>query len=264
MRLTLNQLEVAHQFWDEMAGFPAGQAEQALLHLMKSVAREIDADNAVWVGAVRMSQARSASDDPQQGWRGLAVRHLYPDPHVLERSVEAAKQQDTDPALTTRALVANAGVFRVNRLRDGFVDFETFQKTAHYRAFYLDVGITDRIFVGTPVNQSAEGFLLFDRFHRIKRFTNRDASFVAHVLRGLKWFHRELLLSLGLLIAESPLTTTEQKIVSLLLTEKSEKEIADVLNQTPTTTHKYITGILRKFGVSGRTGLLALWLGRQA
>lgn len=264
MRLTVSQLEAAHQLWDEMAGFPAGKADEALVHLMKSVAREIDADDVVWIGAIRMSSGTCATHDPQRGWRGMAIRHLYPNPQILQKSAEAARQQDTDPALTTRALVANAGVFRVCRLRDGFVDFKAFQETAHYRSFYLDAGITDRMFVGTPINEHAEGFLLFDHFHRHRHFTKRDVAYVSHVLRGLKWFHRELLLSLGLLIASEPLTATEQRIVSLLLTDKSEKEIAAALNQTPNTTHKYITGILRKFGVSGRTGLLALWLGRQA
>lgn len=263
MRLTVNQLEAAHQIWDEVSAFPAGRVEEALIHLMKAVANEIEADNAVWVGAIRLSRSPASSNDPQRGWRGLAVRHMLPVPLVLDRGTEAAKQQDTDPALTTRALVANAGAFRVSRLRDGFVDFKSFQKTLHYRVFYKEVGITDRMFIGTPVNKDAEGFLLFDRFHRKKQFTVGEATFAAHVLRGLKWFHRELLLSLGLLVAKEPLTVTEQRIVSLLLTEKSEKEIAAELNQTPTTTHKYITGILRKFGVSGRTGLLALWLGRQ-
>jgi DNA-binding CsgD family transcriptional regulator len=56
----------------------------------------------------------------------------------------------------------------------------------------------------------------------------------------------------------------ERRIVSLLLTDRAEKEIAAELGQKPATTHKYITGILRKFGVRGRTGLMALWLGRRS
>lgn len=264
MRLTVAQLESAHLLWDEMAAFPAARADDALTHLMQSIAGAIGADDVVWIGAARLASGPSSRRDPQLGWRGLAVRHLNPDPLILQRSAEAAKQQDTDPALTTRALVAGAGAFRVSRLRDGFVDFPTFRRTPHYRVFYQEAGITDRMFVGTPVSRDAECFLLFDRLHRAKRFSHRDAAFAAHVLRGLKWFQRELLLGQGLPLAKEPLTVTERRIVSLLLTEKSEKQIAAELGQTPATTHKYITGILRKFGVSGRTGLLALWLGRRA
>ena len=51
--------------------------------------------------------------------------------------------------------------------------------------------------------------------------------------------------------------------MSFLLTERGEKEIARDLDLTPATTHTYITALYRKFGVSGRAGLTALWLGRS-
>jgi DNA-binding CsgD family transcriptional regulator len=67
----------------------------------------------------------------------------------------------------------------------------------------------------------------------------------------------------GLLIARRPLSPMERQIVSFLLTERGEKEIARDLDLTPATTHTYITALYRKFGVSGRAGLTALWLGRS-
>ncbi|HKA30590.1 MAG TPA: LuxR C-terminal-related transcriptional regulator [Candidatus Binatia bacterium] len=67
----------------------------------------------------------------------------------------------------------------------------------------------------------------------------------------------------GLLIARGPLTPMERRLVNLLLTERVEKEIAHELALTPGTTHTYITGLFRKFGVSGRSGLTALWLGKS-
>ena len=51
--------------------------------------------------------------------------------------------------------------------------------------------------------------------------------------------------------------------MNLLLTDHVEKEIAHELALTPATTHTYITGLFRKFGVSGRPGLTALWLGKS-
>jgi DNA-binding CsgD family transcriptional regulator len=66
----------------------------------------------------------------------------------------------------------------------------------------------------------------------------------------------------GLLIARAPLTPMERRLVNLLLTERVEKEIAYELALTLATTHTYITGLFRKFGVSGRSGLTALWLGK--
>lgn len=55
----------------------------------------------------------------------------------------------------------------------------------------------------------------------------------------------------------------ERRLVSLLLTDRVEKEIARDLDLTPATTHTYITALFRKFGVSGRAGLTALWLGNS-
>lgn len=52
-------------------------------------------------------------------------------------------------------------------------------------------------------------------------------------------------------------------MLALLLTDRSEKLIAADLGVSPSTLHTYVRDVLRKFGVSGRTGLLALWLGRQ-
>ena len=51
--------------------------------------------------------------------------------------------------------------------------------------------------------------------------------------------------------------------MNLLLTERVEKEIAYELALTLATTHTYITVLFRKFGVSGRSGLTALWLGKR-
>lgn len=262
--LTMNKLEEVHSLWEMLADYPASESEAALRLLMESLSKWLHSDDIVWVGAARLMRGSGARRDPQKGWRGLAIRHLRIDQSIAERSAQAVKEQDTDPGLTTRALIRDAGRFRVQRLHDGFVDIEAFKQTAHYRVFYEAAGIRDRMFVGIPTNKDTESFFLFDRMSTSKRFSEEDAELIGYVMRGLKWFHRELLLSHGLLLARKPLSGVERKIISLLLTEKTEKEIAKELGQSPATTHKYVTGILRKFGVRGRLGLMALWLGRRA
>lgn len=256
--------KVIHQLWDELADFPASRTDEALLLLMRRLSEWLDAGDVVWIGAARLRQGAAARRDPQSGWRGLVVRHLNLNPVIAQRSLQAAREQDTDPGMTTRAIVADAGRFRIHRLQGGFVDMEAFRQTAHYRAFYADAGIVDRMFLGMPINADTESFFLLDRMTGHRPFTDADAEVLAEVMRGLKWFHRELLLSHGLILADHPLTSMERRIVALLLTERTEKEIAQELSQSPTTTHKYITGIFRKFGVRGRTGLMALWLGRSS
>ncbi|WP_133647709.1 PAS domain S-box protein [Paraburkholderia flava] len=54
----------------------------------------------------------------------------------------------------------------------------------------------------------------------------------------------------------------ERKVLELLLTEATEKQIAEQLGLANSTTHSYITGIFRKYGVRGRAGLMSLWLKR--
>jgi DNA-binding CsgD family transcriptional regulator len=263
MPLTEDQCEQVHTLWDELADFPASQAEDALRHLQQKFSSWLNADDVTWVGGALMMQDSAALHDPQLGWRGLVTRHMRLTPLVAERTLQAMSEQDTEPALTTQALVAGAGSFRVHRLHDGFVDMAAFEKTPHYRVFYKEAGIVDRMFVCFPINADAESYFLFDRMRggAEKQFSLADAQLVAYAMRGLKWFQRELMLHYGLLLARQPLTDTERRIVTLLLTDLSEKEIAAKLGQAPATTHKYITGILRKFGVRGRTGLMALWLG---
>ena len=51
----------------------------------------------------------------------------------------------------------------------------------------------------------------------------------------------------GLLIARAPLTPMERRLLAITLA----------------TTHTYITSLFHKFGVSGRSGLTALWLGKS-
>lgn len=264
MSLTQEQYDDVHTLWDALADFPASQADEALRFLMESVARWLGADDLVWIGAARIAQGAAARRDVLRGWRGLRIRHLRLNEPIASRSRQAAAAQETpDPGMTTQALVAGIGRMRIHSLHDGFVDLAAFRRTSHYRMFYQEAGITDRLFVGCPINADTESFLLVDRYSRSERFSGHDMELLGYALRPLKWFQRELMLSHGLLLANAPLTPTDRRIVRLLLTERSEKEIAAELGQAPKTTHKYITEIFRKFGVSGRIGLMALWLGRQ-
>lgn len=252
------------RLWDRLADFPASEMDAALTHLMEALAGWFQAQDIVWVGAARVRTGRQALKDVQQGWRGVAIRHYRPTPEILERSRYAAKAQETSPDLTTRALIAGNGKLRVHRLHDGFVDLRAMKKTESYRVIYQEAGIADRMFVGVPIHADAESFLLLDRYGPARRFTAAEAERVELTMRGLKWLHRELMLSHGLLLAQAPLTPMERKVLQALLTDRTEKEIAHGLGQSPKTTHKTVTQIAQKFGVSGRLGLMALWLGRRS
>lgn len=263
MSLTIRQRQAVHELWDELADFPASSADAALRHLMERVGLWLNADNIVWVGAARVGQGMIAKRDPQYGWRGVAILHWRTTPELLHYSRQAAITQDSEPGMTSRALAAESGQWRVHSLHDdSWIDVKAFYQTKHYRDVYLRMNIADRLFSGIPVNVDSESFLLADRYGNAPRFNATDEDLMGYTMRGLKWFHRELLLSHGILLAEKPLSPMERRIVHLLLTERTEAEIARELGQVLSTTHKYITCILRKYNVRGRTGLMARWLSR--
>ena len=81
------------------------------------------------------------------------------------------------------------------------------------------------------------------------------------MLRPIKWFHRATMLSYGVMLGDGRLTARERSLCVRLLGKKSEKEIAKSLGLTLPTTRGYIQALYKKFGVQGRTGLMALWLG---
>lgn len=117
------------------------------------------------------------------------------------------------------------------------------------------------IFVCTPVTQDAESWFAFERLDAKKpRFSQREKLLLEHAVRPMKWFHRQLALHHGSIVASEPLTSSERKVLSGLLTAKTESQIADHLNLSKSTVHTYCVRICRKFGVRGRTGLTALWL----
>jgi DNA-binding CsgD family transcriptional regulator len=260
MPRSTGKAEAVYALWDDLADFPAAQTDAALVHLMKTLCAWTGAANAVWVGGVRMAHGAAARKDPQQGWRGRAVRHLVATPEALARSRAAARGQDVDPGLTTRAIVADAGSFRVRRLRDGFVDLRAFRRTEHYRVYYQEAGISDRIWAAYPVNRDAESYFLFDYIDSRRSFSAADVALVGQVLRGVKWFHRQLLLSHNLLLANVPLAPMQRRLLFSLLSDCTEKTIASAIGLTPGTTHQYAVDLYRQFGVKGRAGLMALWL----
>lgn len=132
-----------------------------------------------------------------------------------------------------------------------------------YKTFHGSRGFHDQCFVIFPLHADYESLFSFQRVGEKKDFTAEEEAIATYALRGIKWFHRQLALSHGLLIAEAPLSPTLHRVTQLLLTERSEKLIAEEIGKSVPTTHKYITEIFRKFGVNSRAGLMAVWLGQK-
>lgn len=275
--------ESTFELWRRLAAFPASETDAALKHLQKWIAKEIDADNVVWIGAVRVLRGAPAKTDAFLGWRLRARVALRPDPPpyrqqlaqyyerehygkltptYYQRSHEAQKFDHV--GIGARAIMASAGRFRIIRLRDGkFFDFAEFKKSAHYRRYYLEAGIADRLAIGFPVTSDLESYFLIDRFQtkpRRRLFTHREGELAGNALRGVPQLHHRLLLGNGLLASDKLLSPMERQILKALLTGQTEKQMAAANGQTPATLHNYVTRLYAFFGVKSRPALMALWL----
>lgn len=247
-----------HRLWDELADFEVGQTDAAAHYLKDTLCRMVGAWNAIWTGAIRVSAG--SGGDPLQGWRITAIRRLHPiEPYPTEGPLKEVLAQwarrEIDPSFLLP--MRNVGHFRDYAFRRDLPS--DWFDSPFYRAYYGRVGTHDAVFVGFPINTDAESHF---GFYSRTAFTDRDIALLAYALRGIKWFHRQIMLTHGPLIAQSPLTPTERKVLGLLLTKASEKQIAAQLGLAVSTTHQHVVALFRKFAVRSRPELMSLWLSR--
>lgn len=249
----------AQLLWDELADHTASRIDAALDGLMHGLCALADAQNAAWAGFVRLD---SAGNDPIDGWRPLAMRFLHPDEKLLVAvRAQARGMNRRFPNVAVAGIAAQAGDFRAGRLRD--IAPEAWFDSDFYRIHYDDCDRADAIYVAFPVNADAESWFGVFRARGQPRFGAGDRDAVAYALRGIKWFHRQLMLSHGLLVAGMPLTEVERRVLQGLLNGLTEKRIAAEMEQSHNTVHGHVSAIYRKFGVSSRAALMALWLGKS-
>jgi DNA-binding CsgD family transcriptional regulator len=248
--------EKIHSLWDQLSDFKVSETDKAAHHLMERLCDMVGAANANWSGAVRM--AGEHTDDPLKGWRisgamqlHVAAEHIRDEP--MMQAKELWNERGVDPCFLIP--LQELGQFRYHILRRD-LPVEWFEGS-FFSQFYASAGIHDAVWVGFPLNEDAESYF---GFHSKQAFTEEQAQLLAFGLRGIKWFHRQLMLSHGLLVASKPLMPRERDVLNLLLTDASEKQIADSLGLAVSTAHSYITNIFRKFGVRGRAALMSLWL----
>lgn len=251
--------ERVHDLWDALADFDASRMAEARSHLLTGICGLIGAQNAVWFGAVRLGEPHP--EDPVKGWRPRSICQLHPTQVIEQKAKEQADMLEAGVVdATTLRNVALAGQYRVNRLielaPDGWFD------GAYYRVFYVGAGYRDAIWAGIPINEDAETYFGFYRNLDREPFGMAERDIVAYALRGLRWFYRLQMLSEGIGVASTPLTPTERRVLQGLLQGLTEKQIAAAVAQSPHTTHDHVKRIFRKYGVSSRNALMALWLGR--
>ena len=253
--------EQVFELWDELAAIPSAETDRAWRHLVSTIAGWIQSDMVYSVVNVRFLHGEDAARDLLFGWRIKVITFLDPPPQPVQVAADRhVEHRVKDHGMTTIAAARGSGVFRVERLHAGFVDMDAFRKTEYYQTHFVAFGIHDQISVGCPISPEVELFYVFIRRELKTLYSEAEAELVGFALRGLSWMHRQLIYSHGLLVAQEPLTTTQRDVLRLLLTDKTEKEIATELGQSFHTTHTHVKDIFRKYNVKSRAGLMAVWL----
>jgi len=249
-----------HEIWDRLSEFGAQHIDEALEYVLRELVALIGAQHGYWLGSVRLSEGDES--DPANGWRARAVWYLDSTPEREARYKQLSRRLDNGEA--NPSIVANvreAGRFRVN-IRSEYIPPEWYE-SEFYKKFYGKSGIQDVAYVATPLAPDAESWFCFERIGSPGiRYDNEARVLLDYAVRPMRWFHRQLLLHRGVLIADEPFTPSERRVLNALLTDKTEQQIAEELGLTPTTVHTYSTRICRKFNVRRRAGLTALWLGQ--
>lgn len=242
-----------HALWDALADIDASQTRAASELIMTVLAERAGLLNVTWAGAVRLTSGeRAASDDVMRRWRVAAAHSLHPyvpPPHRIW------DRPESDPSMDIP--LRDLGCFRSYSFRRELPD--DWFRSPFFERHYGAHGIADAAFVAFSVNADCESHF---GFWSARPLEEETIAFIAYALRGIKWFHRHLMLSYGLLLASAPLTPTEQRVTQLLLTEATEKAIAREIGLAASTTHQHVVTIYRKFGVRSRVGLMSLWFNR--
>ena len=256
-------IEKIHAFWDELADFHSSAADAAVMHMLEGLCALFNAQNACWSVLVRLPTA--APGDALNGWRPRFWRFLHPLKKLVEstsKRLDEISDEKLPAEVDVSYVVAVAGdePFLVRHIRESLPP--DWFEGEHYRRNYLDVGLADQLSARIRVNEDVMIYILIYRDPVSPRFGAGEKEAFAMAVRGMKWFHRQQLLSHGLLIAEAPVTPAERLVLLALLGGKSEAQIAASLKQSHNTTHAHIKSIYRKFGVTNRPALTALWLGK--
>ena len=261
-RPALGSLDIERQriyaLWDELADFESQQVDAAADHLMRALCELGRAQNATWISGVRMDP----KDDALAGWRVPVVRTLHaaaPEKTADRTRSISQKWERRAPEPAFLESVRGAGRFRHHSLRRA-MPARWFEEE-HWQRHYAACGVHDVLFVGFPLTSDAESHFSLVRSGSEEAFTDEDIAPVCEALRGIKWFHRRLMISHGQLLASAPLTASDRNVLQALLSGAAEKAIADALGLTYATTHQYVKKVFRKFGVRSRAELMSIWGG---
>lgn len=244
--------------WQEIADVPAAECDAALRHCMASLASRIGARNILWIAG--RHEANRAANDPMLGWQICDVAYLHDGERLLGMAHEVIERiNDGEVDKSAATLARHAGQTR-SYLRAELINDEDWRKCWVINDVLAAERIGDRL-SGAHALPGGESCFFLERGRDERPFDTEERDLLHYFLLGSRRFQRELLLSRGLLDASAPFSPRERDVLKLLLTDASEKEIAQKLGIGYRTVHQHAGRIYAKLGVRGRQGLMARWLG---
>ena len=244
------------KLWHELEDAPAAEHEAALRYALEKLCDYIGAANASWTGITR-----EANDDIYRGWRIRMNDHLHD--AVRRRGLgrqiaERIASGEYDPHVASAAKLTGQAHCR---LRGELMSEQDWRNSWSVHEIFAEDRLIDRLGGGIPLSSDCEIHFMLDRQEQDRPFLERERDLLHFFLLGAKGFLSSAMRAKGLLDSTSPLTQREQEILPFLLTDATEKEIARNIGIGHRTVHQHAESIYAKFGVRGRTGLMALWLG---
>jgi DNA-binding CsgD family transcriptional regulator len=250
--------EAVARLWHELAAFPASRIDAALAHCLRELTKLLGATNGLWVGVVREDEY--PPDDELAGWRPRATGYLHFSAEREQRVTALLRDQRAgrvDPQ--TISMVARSGTTRAC-LRSELVPDDVWRKSRLYNEVLHPLGVEDRLMGSHVIDARHESYMALDRGAGDPPFAERERDVFALFLHGSPAFQSNLMRSHGLLGAQAALAPREREILQMLLTNRTERDIAEELKLTEPAVHQYVVSILRTFGVKRRVGLMARWL----
>ncbi len=252
------QKEAIYLLWDRVADCDRADADASMTVLLEGACALLSAGNCRIAITVRLPFTDPR--DPLQGWRFRELIHLWDQKSLAAVCIEHVAETEQGVATEVAiGLFREAGRFRADLLQD--LATPDYFDTPDFARHFGGIGVSDALFVTTPLGDGAEVGVTFYRMHGEPPFTPTEGELAADILRPMKWLLRRFALSYGLLAAGAPITPAERRVLQQLLTGRSEKDIAADLGVSYQTVHKHVKQIYKKLGVSSRAGVAALWLG---
>ncbi|MCI5105886.1 MAG: helix-turn-helix transcriptional regulator [Pseudomonadales bacterium] len=249
---------------DELAGYPLHKMDEGLHFALEQTARLVNAENAFWLATTYNPTDDNPFNKVFQGWMPRQVISLVEDEErqkLLDLILRRFRGADEDEYVALNS--AGVGSSRAS-MRSDSEQMQTDAVKWMEKEVFAKGLLADRVTAACPVTTDSESFMGFDRIDNKQAFNEREKELIRVISFGMKWFFTHLHRSYGYIDAKEALTKRERQVLMLLLTDMSEKQMADTLNLSKKTTHHHVSRIYNKYSVRSRAGLMAMWLNYSA